>query len=239
MSRETGEAGDPDECDEYCCLGECVDTLTFSRCAAEGANYDGAAAFGDSMSYTLTAFDSRIPEQDRVQILSYDRDMPAVILPSQGEDFVPSFCVQDCPSDDIPEEWAGREILEAGFLLYPTIDYPLTGRVLTARTYVRPGREDMLGYMIYRDVDVDAEKSSVPDKMKEFCGSGVTIREGKEQMDFSGCLSHVRGRGVKISGKLEGRENCRLLTFWSSDLPAADQQLPRREAEQRLSLCRP
>ena len=239
MIRETGEAGDPDECDEYCCLGECVDTLTFSRCAAEGANYDGAAAFGDSMGYTLTAFDSRIPEQDRVQILSYDRDMPAVILPSQGEDFVPSFCVQDCPSDDIPEEWAGREILEAGFLLYPTFDYPLTGRLLTARTYVRPGREDMLGYMIYRDVDVDAEKSSVPDKMKEFCGSGVTIREGKEQMDFSGCLSHVRGRGVEISGKLEGRENCRLLTFWSSDLPAADQQLPRREAEQRLSLCRP
>ena len=243
MIRDTGWGGDPDECDEYCCLGECVDSLIFSRCAAEGANYDGAADFRDPAYYTLTAFDSRIPEQDRVQILLYDRDMPSVIL---GEVFDPHFCVQDCISDDF-DEWAGREILEAGFLLYPTINYPLicdgsvvcTGSLLTARTYVRPGREDMLGYMIYRDEDVDAEKSSVPGKMKEFCGSGVTIREGKEQMDFSGCLSNVRGRGVKISGKLEGLENCRLLTFWSSDLPTADQQLLRREAEQRLSLCRP
>ncbi|WP_406040075.1 hypothetical protein [Succinimonas sp.] len=242
------EPEDPDMCDEYCCEGECDDTVLFSNCQSKQGSMEGYAVF-DEMFYKVLLFDSRIPEDHRDLFREYQKGMPWLF----EEDNV-SFCSQDCVSDEWPTDHPGREALNAGYLIFPTYSYPPTynadggwyGMSYIAKTYIKPGSNDHFGYMIYGPDSISGEE--LPARIKSFCHDRVSFSGNAGGFDFQNCSSWQRGREIRISGHMEKRSapqsQCRpeqlyLFTFWSEGLPARDREILKREAEFRIRNFRP
>ncbi len=242
------EPEDPDMCDEYCCEGECDDTVLFSNCQSKQGSMEGFAVF-DEMFYKVLLFDSRIPEEHRDLFWDYQEGMPWLF-----EEENVSFCAQDCISDEWPTDHPGKEALNAGYLIFPVFSYPPTydsdgggiGTSYIAKTYIKPGSDDHFGYMIYGPDSISGE--DLPARIKSFCHDRVSFSGNAGGFDFKNCSSWQRGREIRISGHMEKRSapqsQCRpeqlyLFTFWSEGLPARDRDILMRETEFRIRNFRP
>jgi hypothetical protein len=239
------EPEDPDMCDEYCCEGECNDTVLFSNCQGKQGSMEGFAVF-DEMFYKVLLFDSRIPEEHRDLFWDYQEGMPWLF-----EEENVSFCTQDCISDEWPTDHPGKEALNAGYLIFPVFSYPPTydsdgsgigaSYIAIAKTYIKPGSDDHFGYMIYDADGIHGE--DIPARIKSFCHDRVSFKGNAEGFDFQNCSSWQRGREIRISGHMEKRSapqsQCRpeqlyLFTFWSEGLPARDREILKRETDFRI-----
>ena len=101
-----------------------------------------------------------------------------------------SACAQDCPSEEFPQINAVTSYTAQGYTLYPTIIYPLTyedhngwiGISYIAKTYIKPGKPEHFGYMIYDDQQISPENAEM--HLKKFCGEKVEIRKSGDGSEF-------------------------------------------------------
>ena len=208
---------------------EVYDSDTFRGCVTpSGKVFNGFVGCTGGFHW-FTLYSADMPEADVEAISAYDTD------------FRDSLAAQDYPSVEAPSEKANKK-LPAGYVLLPTFRYPLDGAyAYIAKTYVNPDTGRLFSYQIVgaeqlRDFDVSGG-------VKEFCGSGATLKaEGKDSSLIGGCSSRQWVGPEKVLGKITNNVSANKLTVaevYSANMSEADLAVFRAEVQDRVKNFNP
>ena len=216
---------------------ESARSVEFSDCVTADGSYSGKVFTGEGQP-RVTVFENSVPEQLRESLTEYREGYPQELLEL-------SACAQDCPSEEFPQINAVTSYTAQGYTLYPTIIYPLTyedrngwiGMSYIAKTYIKPGKPEHFGYMIYDAQQISPENAEM--HLKKFCGEKVEIRKSGDGSEFENCMSVQRKPEVKIKGKISRSGSLNILTFWYDGMKDQELTMFNREVKQRVDNFNP
>lgn len=106
-----------------------------------------------------------------------------------------------------------------------------------AKTYIKLGKPEHFGYMIYDDQQISPENAEM--HLKKFCGEKVEIRKSGDGSEFENCMSVQRKPEVKIKGKISRSGSLNILTFWYDGMKDQELTMFNREVKQRVDKFNP